>query len=239
MMQSLAAKVIQSFASLVYPSVCLHCKELMDPDFPLLCLCCMQFLELVDPQQRCMYCFSSDISSNSCCQACFKKKPSLRIASAFDYIGPAETLIKQMKYANLSYLAKGIGAFLAAQFMKLNWPTPDVVVPVPIALTKWIDRGFNQSELIAQEFAKILNLPVHNRIKRKAGEFSQAGLNHHQRIQLRQESFILKKGDALYDKKLLLIDDVTTTGSTLTACAEVLFTLYPKSIYGLTVCRAI
>lgn len=226
---------------LVYPPLCLHCSAVIDGESPLFCPPCQSLLEMISHHERCPYCFSPDYSlSQRYCPQCSKRPPVLyRIAAVFDYVGPAATLVKKMKYSNQPHLAKGGGAFLAAQFLKLEWPIPDVVIPVPMALTHWIDRGYNQSELLAQQFTDIIGCPMQNALKRHSGDYSQAGLSLNQRKELNGERFCLRENLQFHDKTILLIDDVMTSGSTLRKCAEVLFASYPKAIYGLTLCRAI
>jgi predicted amidophosphoribosyltransferase len=84
-----------------------------------------------------------------------------------------------------------------------------------------------------------MQCPVIPALRRRSGDYSQAGLNQAQRLQLTGSNFELKKGHQFHDKKILLIDDVLTTGSTLRKCAEQLYATYPSNIYGLTFCRAI
>jgi predicted amidophosphoribosyltransferase len=77
-------------------------------------------------------------------------------------------------------------------------------------------------------------------LKRRSGDFSQAGLNHHQRLQLMQdEAIYLRDGVKLHDQTILLIDDVMTTGRSLQCCAKALFEGYPSELYALTFCRAV
>jgi predicted amidophosphoribosyltransferase len=74
---------------------------------------------------------------------------------------------------------------------------------------------------------------------RKSGDYSQAGMDRKQRKTLTRDTLLLKKGHDLRDKRILLIDDVMTTGSTLQRCAEVLYEGCPAEVYALTFCRAI
>ncbi len=198
-------------------------------------------MELIDPIERCPYCFSPTYCPEErVCPDCQKRAPVLdRIASAFDYVGPAATMLKQLKYGQQKHLARGCSAYLAAQFLRLDWPMPDVIIPVPIALNHWIQRGYNQCDLLAIHLGEYLKCPVVHALRRKSGDFSQAGLKQNQRLQLSGTSFDLKPGYSFNDKTILLVDDVLTTGSTLRKCSEQLFGTYPKAVYGLTLCRAI
>lgn len=139
----------------------------------------------------------------------------------------------------MPHLAKGASAYLTAQFLLLDWPLPDVIVPVPISFTRWFQRGYNQSFLLASGLGEMINRPVQEALLRKSGDFSQAGLNHRQRISLSGETILMKKHQGLQDKCILLIDDVMTTGTTMHKCAEALSEECPGRIYGLTLCHAI
>lgn len=241
-MRHFLSDVARSFADLLWPPLCLHCRRSLEIGNPTFCSFCLPQLELIDPKERCPYCFTHEFNRemDKCCLDCLKAKRSTdKIAAVFDYEGPAATLIKQMKYGGQAYLAKGGGAYLAAQFLKVGWPLPDAVVPMPIALLRKWERGYNQSLLLAESFASILNVPVKDVLIRKSGHFSQAGLSFEQRLQLTSDAFDLRKGANAYGQNVLIIDDVMTTGTSIECCAEVLQSLFPKAIYGLTLCRAI
>jgi ComF family protein len=230
----------ESLVHFIYPRHCLHCNMLIGPTDPLFCQFCAELLELIDPKERCITCFGLIEKENTPCSICVKKVSVLdRMAAAFDYIGPAASLIKKLKYANQPYLASGAAAFLAAQFERLNWPFPDVLIPVPLSFTHWLDRGYNQSALLAEYLAQFLQVPIDHVLTRKSGDYSQAGLTLEQRQGLEGKSFKMRQGFDVQDKTLLLIDDVTTTGSTLKKCAETLLEGCPAHIYALTFCRAL
>lgn len=162
------------------------------------------------------------------------------LGAAFDYAGPAATLVRRLKYSSQSYLAKGMSAYLVAQLLRFNWPTPDILVPAPMTFTHLIQRGYNQSQLLAIEMGKILNRPVQDVLRRDSGDFSQAGLTKKQRMELKGDRFQLMKGKmSLQDKTLLLIDDVMTTGTTLKHCGQVLQDACPSMVYALTFCKAL
>lgn len=238
----LLRQVSNSFLELLYPSFCLHCQESLEKNQPLFCQDCLSLLELIDPKERCPYCFSAEFSplNERCCRTCSEKPPiTERMAAVFDYDGPAATMITHLKYGGQSYLASGAGAYLAAQFLRLEWPMPDAIVPMPMASLRRVERGYNQSFLLAKTLEKLLDRPVHDVLERRMGDYSQAGLNHSQRLQLSSAGFALKRGTKLHDQCVLLIDDVMTTGSSLRCCAEALQSAFPKEIYALTVCRAV
>lgn len=230
----------RSFSHLLFPKLCLCCSDYISSE-GYLCENCLLQLQLINPSERCPLCFSMEYCPEQLsCAFCKQQPPLLQgIAAAFDYMGPAASLVRKLKYGQQPYLAKGAGAFMAAQFLELDWPMPDWIIPVPISTMHYWQRGYNQSLLLAQHLANILQAPVCDALKRHSGDYSQAGLDREQRINLNRTSFALKKGISLCDSTLLLIDDVMTTSRTLRCCAEVLLDGYPAKIYALALCRAL
>lgn len=231
---------VQSTIDLLYPALCLHCKASLSSHVKHLCSDCQGLLELIEVSRRCPLCFASDYCPTlHACGGCKKTRSLLTAAgSAFDHIGPAATLVQQMKYGGQRHLAKGAAAYLAIQFLTLQWPLPDLIVPVPISSVRHFERGYNQSYELALGLADFLKRPAINALKRRSGGYSQAGLTRSLRLELNADSFQVKKSIDLQDKIVLLIDDVTTTGSTLNCCAEALQEHCPQAIYALTLCRA-
>lgn len=230
-------------AHLLYPPVCLECSETVRKGSDLFCDECQELLSVIEPCERCLYCFSQANlhPTQQICRKCFRDPPLFnRVGSVFDYYGPAQTLIKHLKYANRPYLADGAGAFLAYQFYQLKWPKPDYIIPVPLSVTHLMTRGYNQAELLAKSLGKLLDCPVQNVLKRQNGKLNQTSLDRTHRILLEEGTFYLKRNSHLIrDQRLLLIDDVMTTGTTLNRCAEALMEQCPNGIYALTFCRAL
>lgn len=196
-------------------------------------------MELIDHEIRCPFCFSGDFSPiRKVCSACKIKGPLLdRVGAAFDHFGPPATLVRCLKDGDQPYLAKGAAAFMAAQFLRMEWPSPDYLIPVPISRLHLLDRGYNQSFLISQELSHILHCPVLSCLQRKGGDLSQAGLSKMQRLQMKAHSISFKSKLDLADKTLLLIDDLMVTGTSLNRCAEALLQACPAKIFALVLCR--
>lgn len=124
-------------------------------------------------------------------------------------------LLKYQHTLNLSkYFAEGIGLII-------NKNHYDYITGVPLHPIKEKERGYNQSALIAEELGNHLNLPVNNTlIKRVKNTPSQTKLNRDERIENMKNAFECNLD--LIDKKIILVDDIITTGSTLNECAYVL-----------------
>lgn len=229
-----------SFVDLCFPPLCLDCQGPLRKTERHFCANCQALLELIDIESRCPKCFSSDYcAQRRLCVGCSRKSfPFVQLGAAFEHIGPAATLVQKMKYSGQPYLAKSAAAFLAIQFFALKWPMPDLIVPVPVSLVRLFQRGYNQSYELGLGLSEYLNCPVQNILKRQSSGYSQAGLAHEHRIALKPSLFSLKKNAHIQDQIILLVDDVTTTGTTLFCCAETLLEQCPKAIYALTLTRA-
>ena len=228
---------MKTLLDIIFPPLCLHCEYSLHKSHHLFCKGCAGFFELIDPLSRCPYCFAQNEGIRRPCIECMQKKRwQVKIASALDYLGAVRTLVKKLKYGSMPYLAKTGAAFMVAQFIRLEWPKPDLIIPVP--RRHWF-QGVNHAQLLAKCLANNLQTQCLPMIKRKAGDFSQARLSKTQREQLPSTSFHLKKGAIVEDKIILLVDDVVTTGTTLRHTAEALANSFPAKIFALTLARTI
>ncbi len=232
--------IVNSFISLVYPPICIHCDAPLSDPSSLFCNSCGELITLLNHENRCPRCFSSDYSiATKRCRNCYENGIIFHgCASALEYIGPATTLVKNLKYSSQPYLADGAGAYMAAQFLSLDWPIPDIIVPVPLSLTHKFQRGYNQAYLLAKAFSSIIPCHICNTLTRRCDSYSQTNLSQQQRKVMGSHDIIVKKGSLITDKTILIIDDVTTTGTTLRRCAEAIAEYYPRKIYALTLCHA-
>lgn len=228
-----------SLSHLLYPPVCLHCDHSTFHQRRPLCATCIDLLALIDPELRCPRCFSVVEDEGALCKACREDPPAFkRLAAAFEYMGPAATLLQHLKFHQQPGFAKIAAAYMIVQWERLNWPLPDLIVPAPQSLMHWLTRGYNQSALIAEEIGKLLDRPVSHLLKRAIVSFPQSRLTELQRKNMSTNSVGWKTKKELSDKTIFLIDDVITTGTTLRRCAATLQEGFPKAIYGLAFCIA-
>lgn len=231
----LICKALIEFA---FPPLCLHCQEQTKDFRRLLCALCNEQLVLLSPQGRCNRCFS-EMDEEMHCKRCQQLPLCLdRVAAAFDYMGSPATLVQHLKYDRRTALARSLAAYLVIQLDILKWPLPDLIVPIPQALMHFLSRGFNQSLLIAKELGQLLEIPVEDLLRRKSGSFSQTELSAAERSKVTREAFDWKRKSAIAGKRILIIDDVTTTRSTLNGAASFLREAFPSSLYGLAVCAS-
>jgi ComF family protein len=152
------------------------------------------------------------------------------------YEGSLRELIHVFKYSKVRPLARHFGEWLAVALPREQ--SFDVVVPMPLHWYKRWQRGFNQSELLAQEISRRWNVPVRNLVRRKRATASQAGLTSAKRRANVQGAFSVPRGRRLDGLRVLLVDDVITTGATASACAQTLKRAGAKHVTVLALARA-
>jgi ComF family protein len=129
-------------------------------------------------------------------------------------------LIHLFKYGRVRTLAKPLGRMLSSVLPRDE--RFDVIVPMPMHWLRHWQRGFNQAELLAKDLSRRTHLPVRNAAQRVHHKAAQAGLTNAKRRLNVAGAFRVKNPAALHGKRVLLIDDVMTTGATASACARVL-----------------
>jgi competence protein ComFC len=212
---------------------------LLDLIFPRYCLGCQKELESRQSFQICEVCFAK-IRLNRGVQ--YQNKTALKaVFAAGQYEDPIlREAIKAFKYQSIESLKKPL-AKLAIDYLK-NENLADkfsgfVIAPIPLTLRRRLNRGFNQSELLAKEIGAFLNCPVVNLLKRKKFNSPQAEISDWQK---RKENitgaFALTDAGHLYSR-VVLIDDVSTSGATLEEAASVLKKAGAKEIYGLVIAK--
>jgi ComF family protein len=129
-------------------------------------------------------------------------------------------LIHLFKYGRVRPLAGRFGEWLVSAIPRDQ--SFDLIVPVPLHWRRKLDRGFNQSELLARAVAKRYGLRPVNAVRRKRQTGIQAGLSNAKRRLNVSGAFVVKRKAVVAGRRVLLIDDVMTTGATLSACAAAL-----------------
>ena len=230
------ARTGKAVLDLLIPSVCLHCGARLFPTEKWLCgKCCSELPEL--PEAVCAKCGSPQ--DPDFCPDCEEMQFVFEKAVAvYAYDGAAKTLIHALKYHNRTAVADWLAE---KAFEKLDWDRPfagaEVVTSIPLHKVRQRERGYNQSALLAQALAKRMKLPFEPYLMvRKVYTTSQTTLSKAARLQNLKEAFRLGKS-SLAGKKVLLVDDVFTTGTTVNEAAKVLLAGGAGSVYVLTICH--
>jgi ComF family protein len=136
------------------------------------------------------------------------------------YEGTLRELVHLFKYGGVRPLAGPFGKLLARALPRET--AFDVIVPMPLHWFKKWQRGFNQSDLLACEISKKWGVPVRTLVRRQKATRPQAGLTNSKRRANMSGAFKIPRGRSLAGIRVLLVDDVVTTGATASACARVL-----------------
>lgn len=172
------------------------------------------------------------------CNTCLADRPhfhSLRAWAVFG--GPVQSALHKLKYRRDISLGDALAANMLTYVGSLNWPI-EVVIPIPLGKSRLRERGYNQVGMIAKPLAMALNLQyAPNGLMRCKETRSQVGLTKNERKENVKNAF--QAGVEVREKVVLVMDDVSTTGSTLSASAEALRQSGVKDVYALTVARAL
>lgn len=170
------------------------------------------------------------------CTICRESLVNFDSAYSFgSYEGPLRNLIHLYKYGKVETLAKPLAAFLARALPAGE--RFDLVLAMPMHWRKQWERGFNQAELLAGPIARRYGVRLAANLKRSRYTRPQAGLSEIERSRNLKGSFVVRKPAEIARKRILLIDDVFTTGATLRAAAEALKKAGATRVTALTLAR--
>nr|MDK2850391.1 hypothetical protein [Candidatus Cloacimonadota bacterium] len=222
---------------LLIPPACLSCNAKLKAPVRFLCEDCAQSITLVR-EPFCPKC-GSDISIGFC-QNCLQTDFVFELSrSAVIYEGCITQVIHKFKYNGYSSL----GVFLAQFLFEAVQLYPEfedypLVMAVPLHRVRKRERGFNQSEILAKNLAKLSGKRYISPLCRRRYTRSQTLLDHNKRLTNTAGAFKVKKSDEVLDKKIIVIDDVFTTGSTLNEISRELYKAGAQKVACLTLSRA-
>lgn len=183
----------------------------------------------------CIHCGEPLVSDGNYCKRCKGKVFIIdRAFAPFIYKDNAVSLVYNLKYNSKKYVAKCMAKFMADYFKKSKLYA-DYIIPVPLCDKRFKQRGYNQSEELAKEISKLLNINIKlDCLKRVKETPTQTNLDYSERQINLKDAFKVYKSKCLNDKTILLIDDVYTTGATTKECARVLKNAGANCVYVLT-----
>jgi len=234
---------VRSIVDIMYPNRCWCCDRLMAKNDPGFCALCEH--TVIEQPHCCARCGapieSSDQQTIPRCGPC-QYKPNKALAYcwwAMEYGGAIQKAIQKMKFGRQWTLAVELAQLMQPhpqqQQLILEW---DAVVPVPMHWRTRMVRGFNQSTMLARAIASRLHIPVLiGSLNKHRHTARQTTLSAKQRTTNLAGVFSINKPDTIAKKRLLLVDDVVTTGTTIQACARTLKAANARSVDAWSVCR--
>jgi ComF family protein len=226
-------------ADLLFPPYCVACHR-----FGVwLCADCLDEIEVIRPPicPRCGLPLNGQSPADSGAHRCPMARSQVDRLLAYAYLsGPLHEAIHQFKYQDLRALAAPLGQLLAEGWAALSSQNGalDVIVPVPLHAARQRQRGYNQAALLARALAGHLHRPVmEDNLVRTRATAPQVGLDAQARRANVRDAFLCSN-QSLTGKRVLLVDDVCTTGSTLEAASAALRDGGASSVWAYTLARA-
>jgi ComF family protein len=235
-------KILDFLKELLFPSFCLGCNK----EGTYLCQDCLAILDI----SQYHYCLCNknplrlqNTSTGKCSRCKDKKLSGLYAALPYKEKFLTRKLIHQFKYEPyIKDLSKPLTEILEEHIILTGinqevWQN-SILIPIPLENTKLKSRGYNQSEELAKKLSAKLHIPLiaNNLIKIKKTE-PQMTLSAKKRQENVKDAFAIKNPTEIAGKKIFLVDDVYTTGSTMEECANVLRTQGAKSVWGIVIAR--
>mgnify|MGYP006410787189 FL=1 len=250
--------IIRFFEQLLYPLKCLNCGVYIDPDIvspntmeSCFCSLCMElgFYPIKKPYcTKCGVKFQTSFNENHVCESCLKKPLMIdRVRAALEYKGIIKNAIPLFKYHSKLSVAKVFEDLLFETFLQhYQGSGLDLIIPIPLHKKKLRQRGFNQAFLLIRNFVKQYKLCFDkppsweidtNSLARIKGTQPQTGFDIEKRKANLKNAFKVVNPKIIYDKHILLIDDVFTTGATCNEAARVLLKNGAKKVDALVLAR--
>lgn len=230
----------------ILPADCAACGVPLTTDpVPLFCTSCW---DTVAPLRlaRCSQCdrplpspVALTYSPTHRCHHCTVRPPAyVKAWTLYPYLPPLQDAICLFKYRGKVSLAKPLGHLMIAAIpASLD---ADLVIPVPLHPTRLREREFNQSLLLADQVATHLHLPLSfTNLVRIVPSEPQSTLSRKERMKNLRRAFAVRRPESIAQKRILLIDDVFTTGTTTNECAKVLRSAGAEAVFVLTLARTI
>ncbi|MCL1942960.1 MAG: ComF family protein [Candidatus Azobacteroides sp.] len=209
--------LLKDFAAILFPELCITCNAKLIADEKFICMSCLYHL----PETK-----SYLQKENQAEKRFWGKFDIVHAHSFFRYVKDSDfhRLLVELKYKECKELGEYLGDYYAGKLKQAGvFEDVDYIVPVPLHRKRHKKRGYNQSEWIAKGMSKVLGKTlIPDNLYRKSANSTQTKRGVYERWENVAGIFELKNPMVFADKHLLLVDDVLTTGSTITACAHAL-----------------
>ena len=231
-----------AIGSLFYPAACAVCYEAIDRSEYLCPACAAKAPRIAPPFcAKCSEPFTGAITETFACANCEHRALHFEAAVAtFRSRGVVRKVIHEFKYGQQRHLRYPIASWLAEALedTRLRGRRFDLVIPVPLHSARERERGFNQALLLAETLCRAASLPLWDSLERIRYTTTQTAHDRSERMENLRGAFRLRKNRDVRGSRVLLIDDILTTGSTLSECARVLTDAGAFSVHAATAARA-
>jgi len=231
---------------IVWPRNCRFCAEpLPDTEPGVVCRACISSAKLIEPPfcQQCASPFAGTVTGETfVCGYCRDLRFYFsRTVCACRAEGVVRDCILRFKYNREMYFGPHLADWLVGAARRwIDWREVDAIVPVPLHPRKQRHREFNQAEYLADALSRVFDVPsVKGAVRRVHDTPTQTKLDAEARARNLRGAFAVRDATVLKGKRLVLLDDVFTTGATLNSCAKVLQLAGAKEVVAVTVARGV
>lgn len=231
---------VEGLVDLLYPKACPVCGEAA----PVICgksrgICpeCEGAVSYIG-DNYCMKCGKELLEDEQYCYDCKRLKHEFeQCAAVFVYSEAIKQSIYRYKYKGRREYAEWFaGQMYEKMASRIAVWEPELIVPIPLHKSKYKQRGYNQAWLLAAELGRLTGIPVDDGLlQRSRATEPMKALDGENRIKNLKNAFIISSNKVKY-KKILLVDDIYTTGATMDACAKALRSKGVEQVYGLCLC---
>ena len=233
---------LRAIASLLYPPTCTICSASVAASEYLCAECDAKVTRIVPPFcAKCSEPFAGAISSAFTCANCAHRTLHFDAAvAAYRSRGIVRRVILDFKYGRQIHLRHPVARWLLAALDddRLRDHRFNIIIPVPLHPARQRQRGFNQADLLAELLSAHMSIQAKPALERIRCTTTQTAFDRAERMENLHGAFRLRKNADVRDLRVLLIDDVLTTGSTLSECARVLKEAGAGSVHAATAARA-
>lgn len=247
----LARRVLETVLDIVFPPCCIACESWL-PSRPAGCFCrpCDQWIAPVRPPvcRQCGRPYLHDLRGDYLCGGCLLQPPSFSMARSWacyphnpDASHPLRQVIHRFKYGRQAALGKPLGQLMASACKPwFRTSDLDLIIPVPLHPRRLRWRGFNQSVLLGREVGRTWGIRLDPFIlTRKTETAPQSTLSLKERQPNVKGAFAIAPGRTVEKIRLLLVDDIHTSGATVNECSRVLLRSGARDVQVLTLARTV
>ena len=231
-----------SFLDLVFPVFCVDCKTKLKISDSFVCSNCFTKIRLLT-KKKCRKCSHEigNFSTTDICNSCHSKRFYFKNCVALiEYNDIARTIFHEIKFKKRRNLLMIFDKVMQSKIDAITHIAQDsTIIPVPMRLGHKRKRTFNQAEIIAKKIAKITKQNFMELLIKNKSTKQQSLLTQKDRLKNLCGSFAVKKNKNIKGKRILIIDDVITTGSTLNECAKELMNAGAREVNCITIARSI
>ena len=228
----------------IWPRTCEACRRPVDRPGRHFCSDCLNRLPFTPTDGCCRRCgrAAEKLDGEFLCEDCRTYKPSFdRAASALSFEGDARAAMNAFKFENHLWLRDDLVDWIEGVVRaRFKVEEIDLIVPMPSTLWHRLDRGYNQCAYLAKSLAKRLGRPYEASVLRRKGNPQKQGrLTEEERRTNVIGTFAVRKPAVIRDKTVMVVDDIMTTGSTLSECAAELKRSGASRVWCATLARSL